>query len=382
MSSPLDRAQQAIEVVSDLGHRSVVTLTDRLGRVRASLLLALQAGVAAGLAWAVAHDLIGHRAPFFAPISAVIVLGVSVGQRLRRAVELVLGVALGIGVGDLLIYVIGTGAAQITLVVMLAVLTAVFVGGSATLIGQCASSAVLVATLAPPTGGIYYTRFVDALVGGCVGVVVMALLLPLNPLTIVRRAAGPAIELLAAELTATAEALSARDATTAREILGRIRESDATLARFRDALSIGAETASLAPVRWRSRAPLAQYVDGAVHIGRAVRNGRVLVRRAVAMLDDDEPVTELLLAALVELAEAVRALNQELAAGAEPVRTREIALAAVRLAADAYREGLGFSGDVVVAQVRSIASDLLRASGTDDASATRAVRRAVGRLTT
>jgi len=47
----------------------------------------------------------------------------------------------------------------------------------------------------------YYTRFVDALVGGLVGVGVMAILLPVNPLTTVQKAVVPALELLASELS-------------------------------------------------------------------------------------------------------------------------------------------------------------------------------------
>jgi uncharacterized membrane protein YgaE (UPF0421/DUF939 family) len=375
-----ESAARAVDALAELGHRSAKTLGDRIGRVRASLLLALQAGVAAGIAWYLAHDVVGHQAPFFAPISAVIVLGVSVGQRLRRAVELVLGVALGILVGDLLIFVIGTGGGQIALVVMLAILTAVFVGGSATLIGQCASSSVLVATLAPPTGGIYYNRFIDALIGGVVGLAVMALLLPVNPLTVVQRAIKPALDLLRAELTGIADALASGDVDRARAALDRMRSSEAALGRFRDALGVADETASLAPVRWRSRAPLAQYIDSAVHLDRAIRNARVLARRGVAMLDDGEVVSPALITALRTLAEAVAVLRRELAGGVEPTKTREVALAAVAQAADAYREGLGFSGDVVIAQVRSIAADVLRASGLDDATSTRAVRRAVGRL--
>jgi uncharacterized membrane protein YgaE (UPF0421/DUF939 family) len=369
-----------MDALTELGHRSAVTLADRVARVRATLLVAVQAGVAAGLAWWIAHDLVGHPAPFFAPVAAVIVLGVSVGQRLRRAIELVIGVALGIFVGDLLIYFIGTGGWQIAVGVVLAILTAVFVGGSATLIGQCASSAVLVATLAPPQRGIYYTRFVDALVGGAVGVLVMALLLPVNPLTTVQRAAAPALDLLTTELEGIADSLATGDAARARQVLERVRGSETLLARFRDALAAAAETASVAPVRWRSRAPLAQYVESSVHVDRAIRNARVLVRRSVAALDDAEPVPESLLTALRTLAGAVRALRRELAAGAEPRRTREAVLAAVGHAADAYREGLGFSGDVVVAQVRSIATDLLRATGLDERAAIRAVRHAVGRL--
>ena len=221
MPTTRDHAQRTVDVLADLGLKPAVRLSDRIGRVRASLVVAVQAGIAAGIAWYLARDVIGHPAPFFAPVSAVIVLGVSTGQRLRRAVELVIGVALGIGVGDILIYFIGTGGWQIALVVVLAILAAVFVGGSDTLIGQCASSSVLVATLAPPSNGIYYTRFVDALVGGLVGVGVMAILLPVNPLTTVQKAVVPALDLLAAELTGCADALADQDVSRARAALDR-----------------------------------------------------------------------------------------------------------------------------------------------------------------
>jgi hypothetical protein len=45
-----------------------------------------------------------------------------------------------------------------------------------------------------------------------------------------------------------------------------------------------------------------------------------------------------------------------------------------------YRAGLGFSGDVVVAQIRTMASDLLLASGVPRPEMERAIRRAVGRV--
>ncbi len=68
--------------------------------------------------------MIGSANPFFAPIAAVITLAVSVGQRLRRTTELVLGVAIGIGVADGIILLIGSGPWQIGLIVFLAILTA------------------------------------------------------------------------------------------------------------------------------------------------------------------------------------------------------------------------------------------------------------------
>ena len=59
--------------------------------------------MAAGVAWLIATEVLGHSQPFFAPVSAIITLGLTVGQRGRRAVELALGVALGIAVADLLV---------------------------------------------------------------------------------------------------------------------------------------------------------------------------------------------------------------------------------------------------------------------------------------
>lgn len=362
-----------------LVRRTRTSLRDRARRVRANALLAAQSGVAAGLAWYVAHDLIGHRAPFFAPIAAVITLAVSVGQRLRRTVELVLGVAIGIGIGDALIWFIGTGPVQVGLVVVLAIVTAIFFGSGSALITQAASSAVLVATLTPPSQGVSFGRFVDALVGGLIGLGVMALLLPLNPLTVVSRAARPALDVLGQGLTETAAALAARDRARAERVLARMRAAEGDLRRLHDAMDAGSETATLAPVRWRTRGALGQYVDAAEFVARALRNSRVLVRRAIAMIGDDEPVPEDLVAAVRSLGQAVSWLERELADAVEPVATRERALRAASEAGLGYAAGVGFSGSVVVAQVRSAAIDLVRASGIGAEEAQRLVRRAVRR---
>ena len=83
-------------------------------------------------------------------------------------------------------------------------------------------------------------------------------------------------------------------------------------------------------------------------------------------------------AAIHLLGDAVELLRHEWAKGVEPIATRERALRAVTEAWRAYGEGVGFSGGVVVAQVRTTVSDLLRATGVEHAEAPRMVRRAVG----
>ena len=122
--------------------------------------------MAASLAWLVATEVVGHSQPFFAPISAVVTLGLTTGQRRRRAIELAIGVSVGIAIADALVAAIGTGTWQVGVVVALAMVAATLVGGGPLLASQAGASAVLVATLLPPgqAGGI--DRCVDALIGG------------------------------------------------------------------------------------------------------------------------------------------------------------------------------------------------------------------------
>jgi len=47
----------------------------------------VRAALAAGLSWLVAGHIVSHRAPFFAPVAAVACLGMTLGQRLRRAID-------------------------------------------------------------------------------------------------------------------------------------------------------------------------------------------------------------------------------------------------------------------------------------------------------
>ncbi|MFV2019624.1 FUSC family protein [Micromonospora sp. LOL_023] len=350
----------------------------RSQRVRANLVLALQAGLAAALSWFISLRVIGHPMPIFAPISAVVILSASIGQRLKRTAELVVGVAIGIAIGDAIIIAIGTGTWQLALIVPLAVIAAVFLGSGGALVTQAASSGVLVATVTPTTNSFYPDRFIDALVGGLVGLVVLILLLPLNPLTIVRRAADPALDVLADMLVCSGDALANSDRRRAQSASRRLHDAEKELSEFRDAVHAGHETAVLAPVRWRARGPLAQYAEGAEYLTRALRNSRVLTRRVVSMLVEEEPVPSALPLAIRHLGEAVRALRHELDAGVEPVRTRRRALDAAECAGQAYEAGVGFNGSVVVAQIRATTSDLVRASGSEPDEVEQLVSEAFG----
>ncbi|RZT81377.1 uncharacterized membrane protein YgaE (UPF0421/DUF939 family) [Micromonospora violae] len=366
------------EATEELRHRSRATLHDRLHRVRMAGGLAVQAGLAAGIAYLISHKVLGNPQPVFAPISAVGTLAASVGQRFRRTVELIAGVGIGVAIGDFLIYLLGTGAWQLGLVVTVAILLTIFAGASVAIVIQAAATAVLIVTLSPSTQNLEIPRFVDAFLGGGVALLVTAVLLPLNPLRVINRAARPALDLLATQLDVTADGLRSRDRAGIQRALDRLRNNKEELATLSEAIEGAKETATLSPARWHRRSELIHYAEAADPIDRAMRNTGTLIRRSVTLIEDEEPVPDPMPDAINHLAESVRLLKHEFAAGEEPEKARERSLRAVSEAGRAYGAGVGFSGSVVVAQIRTTASDLLVASGIEQEEANRCIRSAFG----
>src|ERR671913_2500853 len=127
----------------------------------------------------------------------MITLGLTHGQRGRRAVDVVLGVTLGIAIADLLVIQLGTGWWQLALVVAFSMTIALVLGSGDMFAQQAAVSAALVATLQPPDDGVSFARAVDALIGGGVALVTSALVFPVHPVRLGRQAARPVLAELA-----------------------------------------------------------------------------------------------------------------------------------------------------------------------------------------
>jgi uncharacterized membrane protein YgaE (UPF0421/DUF939 family) len=160
-------------------------------RLRSGWLPILQTAVAACLAWFLAVLILGLERPTFAPIAAVIVLGLAVGERLRRALELTLGVAFGVAMADLLLSVVGVGAVQAGVFVVLAMGLAVFLGAGELGVKEAAISAMIIMfTYTPSAAGFPFDRFLEALIGGGTALLINALL-PVNPERMVEDAAFP-----------------------------------------------------------------------------------------------------------------------------------------------------------------------------------------------
>src|SRR5207253_1781690 len=113
-------AERRRELLDAATARARLSSESSFARLRAHGWPLVQTAVAATVAWTIGSKVFGHPSPFFAPVAAVMALGATRGQRGRRAIELMLGVALGVGLGDLLVRAIGIGIAQLALVIVLA----------------------------------------------------------------------------------------------------------------------------------------------------------------------------------------------------------------------------------------------------------------------
>jgi Fusaric acid resistance protein-like len=350
-----------------------------INRLRVSGWSVVQSALAASGAYFLAVFLLGHERPFFASIAAVISLGVTLGQRMRRAVELAFGVAGGLMVADLLVLLIGNGPAQIGIVVLLAMAAAVFFGGGPLLVNQAAISALLVVVLQPPEDVFSFARFFDALVGGGVALAVNSLF-PINPERLVERAARPIFDELAAVLEEIAAALEDRDPERAeRALLDARRIDDERVKSFYEALAAGYETARLSPTRRRALEHLELYASAGTRIDLAVINTRVLARGALNAARRGDKVPPQLPEAVLDLARAVRALATYLEELGGPEEARRFALEAARKATRILQERHDLAISMLVGQIRSAAVDILRSTGMDQASALRALEETAGR---
>jgi uncharacterized membrane protein YgaE (UPF0421/DUF939 family) len=330
----------------------------------------LQCSVAAALAWLVATEVFSHSRPFFAPMAVVICIGVGFGQqRLRRVVELVVGVSVGIGVGDLLILQIGAGWWQLALVLGLAMTISVLLGGGTLVTLQAGTSAILVATLLPPGGTAGLDRMVDALIGGILGLAAVAVL-PGDPRDALDKRVRDLLGELSAALTTAAEAIEKRDREIAQRALLRARTQRAG-DDYRGALRAAREISAISPLhrRQRQRQRFARYATAAEPIDRALRNSRVLLRRTRSALTDDESFPSVLPATLRQLADAATAFAGALADDGDLTSVRAAIRDAARTVDADDLDNVGFSARVVTAQLRSISVDLLQATGLDHGQA-------------
>jgi uncharacterized membrane protein YgaE (UPF0421/DUF939 family) len=363
-TAPALAAQTARRVAGPAATRQ--RLATGRARVRTSWWGVVQCAVGGAVAWEIAVLVLHHKAPFFASVAAIVGLGVSYAQRLRRVLEIALGVAIGVGLGDLLVRVIGRGAWQLGLVVLIAMSAVLLLDGGPLIVNQAALQAVFVVALPPPLGG-YVGRWVDALVGGAVALTV-AFVAPADPLPALRDAAAEVATTIARAMRESAAAAREGDAEAAYQALELGRSTDATLAGWRGSLEAAEDVRLLSPLRRGTARELGAHRRALEAVDHAIRNLRVALRRMVVVVEDPGTTgADALADVLDRFAGALFTVPGALRdADGEGGRRLRAALDAVVPALDpaALSHG-GLSATVVVAQLRSAAIDLYAIVGVE-----------------
>jgi hypothetical protein len=258
-----------------------------------------QATAASAAAWLIAKDVLDHPEPFFAPISALVSLNTSVGERGLNALRLLQGVVLGIAVGELTLWVLGGGYGSLALAVFASLVLAQALGRARIVVAQAAASAIL--TVAVANGEVGYQRLVDALVGAGVALVFSQVLFSPEPLRLLRRFEAKALAAMADALELTARALEGDEAVADRAIGSQreLRDHLSELARMRRATSRVARH-----TRWRSQiTPLVQENEDAGQLDLLGGSCLLLTRTSLEASDEDRRL----------LAPYVRTLSETLA---------------------------------------------------------------------
>ncbi|WP_258725792.1 FUSC family protein [Cellulomonas sp. NS3] len=357
--------------------RVLVSARVRQGRarVRTSFVPTLQAAVAAGLSWALAYYVLGHEFPFFAPVCAWVALGFSADRQVRRVAELAVGVAIGVGLGDLVVHAIGSGFWQVALVLFVSAMLARFIDRGPVLTTQAGVQAIVIVGLPAlaASGSSPLGRWTDALVGGLVALAVAALS-PDDPRRRPRAQARQAVLELAGMLDVLARGLRTGSAHDVEDALIRGRASQPALDDWREGAANARNLARVSPAGRRHRDELGALGASAVYVDRAMRNARVLARRALSAVEGGRDRDLAGAAATVDsLARAAEQLAGDLGAGTDAEGTRR-ALLAVAQRLDPFRLAPDdWQVQSLVLLVRSLTVDLLEAAGVPEGQAREAL---------
>ena len=350
--------------------RSRTSARARVRRLQAKSWQIAQCALAAGVAWLVAADVLGHPTPFFAPVAAVVALGTSYGQRLRRVAEVTVGVAVGVFLADLLVAGLGSGWWQIGLIVALAMSAAFLLDGGQLFVTQAAVQSIVVASLVPDPGAAF-TRWTDAVVGGAVALVA-ATVVPAAPLRRPREQAAVVMRKIAGLLRAAGEVMADGESARALALLADARSTDYLIRELQDAAHEGLSVVESSPFRVRHKGDLRMMVDLVDPLDRALRSTRVLVRHTAVAAYRRRPVPASYSLLALDLADAADQVADELAANRMAAAARDALLVVGEATGRVERTEL-LTAEAILAQLRAVVADLLMVTGLDQMESTEAL---------
>lgn len=354
-------------------------------RVRRHTPHLLLAAAAAGIAYFLASVVFGPDDAVFAPISAVVAVGLSAGQRLVRAVEISAGVVLGLALADVLTQLIGAGPWQLALAVLLAMSSAVALRASSLMANQAAVAAVFVMVLVPLQDTPPLVRLGDAVIGGLVAIGLSAVLSP-DPHRVALTTAEQLLDRLATAYRRLSRALEKNDFALAQRTLDDLdrlqtagRDLETSIEATRERITLGRSQ-----TRAAQRRRLTAMNQLAARAGVLVTSARSATRAVATLSRHSIDPAPALVTGLEQLAQTLTELRGWVGGKARMTVVREEALRAAVTATQVLKPAVVAEttpGEQALAwQLRASAVDVLRVVGLSYADAVGSVEEAAGRL--
>lgn len=205
---------------------------------------ALASAIAAIIAWLLSNWLFDHPRPVFAAVSAIVCLAPGLPSHGRQAVGLMLGVAVGIGLGELVLYLVplqegswdtGISLTRLGLAIFLSIFIAALFGQPPVVAIQSGVSAVLVVAMGAANAG--WPRLEDVAVGAAIGLFFSQILLTPNPIRDIDTAATAFLVKVRNALRESADAMEKYDPSIASKALSSISNAHDSLVSLNNSIA-------------------------------------------------------------------------------------------------------------------------------------------------
>ncbi len=353
------------------GWRARVRPRRAVARVAESVPAVAQIVVAASIAYAFAHLVLGHASPLLAATVTISSLGLVRDARPVRVLETVIGMLVGVLVSELIVVVVGSGTWQLAIALAATLLTARLLSAQPSFAIAAAIQSVIVIAI---PGSVPFIRMVDAVVGAVAALAATALL-PRRPLREVSTAGRALFDALDGAAGAVVQALRRGDRMRADRALEKARALQPLVDDWRTSLDSGLAVARISPFLRRQRAELERQERIRASLDLATRNLRVIARRVVYALDDrtPRPIAADLLSQIMRGAEMLGQSIDDIAF--EPVARETLRAVASRLDPAVIAPDASIGDQNIITGLRPLAVDLLTAAGLPAAEARACVPR-------
>ena len=290
-------------------------------------------------------------------------LGFARDARPARVAETVLGILLGIALGDALALLVGRGLWQLVLVLAVVFVVGRAVSASPAFAVAAAVPSALVVMLPDAAAGPF-SRSLDGLVGGIVALLATALI-PRDPRGAAARDGRALFSVLEESIGSVADALSHADPAAAELALARLRRTQPLIDAWGASLDSAIAIARISPWARRHLPELRGDTRRLRGADLAARHLRTIARRVDFLVRDGRARPELA-ELLARLGSGIRLLG---AAQGDPERAEEaraeLSALAARLDPAEVIPRAPITDVAIMLLLRPLAVDLLDASGLD-----------------